>query len=256
MAMIIDLHNHTDPASDDSTLSVEELVRIAAERGLDGVVVSDHDYFWDTKKLTQQDESDLIRLGDEYGILVIPGVEINTDDGHLICFGLDHYVFGMHHTSRVKQMVDDADGAMLLAHPYRRQVLLDDNESQGWVRSLARVRDKEIWSMPDAVEVMNGRGFPDQNSFAQTLAKELGLHGLANSDAHAPNDVAVCGTLFPDTIKDRKDLIVAMKSGNFRPVHVNKQVPPEVKTAVNANKFELAHDKAYLPLQWEDFLIG
>jgi predicted metal-dependent phosphoesterase TrpH len=255
MAMLIDLHNHTDPSSDDSTLKVEELVRLAAERGLDGVVVSDHDYFWNTRKLTPQNEDDLVRLGDDHGILVVPGVEINTDDGHLICFGLKEYVFGMHHTSRVKEYIDEAEGAMLLAHPYRRQVLLDDSEEQGWVRSLERIRDKPIWALPDAVEVMNGRGFPDQNSFAQALAKDLGLQGLANSDAHAPNDVAVCATLFFDTIKNQRDLINAMKSGNFRPVHVNKQVPPEIKKAINSNQFKLAHDKRYIPLTWPDFII-
>lgn len=238
MPMLIDMHNHTSPASDDSVLTVEDLVRLAKERGLDGVAITDHDYFWDTKKLTPLDEEGLIALGRRHGLLVVPAVEINTDDGHLICFGLERYVFGMHHTSRVKEMVDAVGGAMFLAHPYRRQMMPDETEKTGWRRSIERSRSNLTWKVVDAAEVMNGRGWAVENAFASSIAKEMNVRGVANSDSHKPSDVAACATLFYDDIGDRKDLIQALKAGRFEPVRLNGYVSPEVKEALQAGRLE------------------
>ena len=96
--LIIDLHTHTYPKSDDSFIDINELIVEARSRGLDGICLTEHDSFW------SQDEITVISA--RHNFLVIPGVEINTDSGHVLVFGLDKYIFGMHrnHKGSIKHL--------------------------------------------------------------------------------------------------------------------------------------------------------
>ena len=49
--MIIDIHTHTYPTSDDSSLSPEQLIEEAKRIGLDGICITDHDGFWDPREI-------------------------------------------------------------------------------------------------------------------------------------------------------------------------------------------------------------
>ncbi len=104
--MLIDLHTHTHPSSDDSLLSPTELVLKAKAAGLDGVCFTEHDWFWKPEELA--------RVSRDNNFLVIPGVELNTEEGHLLVFGLTKYIFGMHHARVVNEMLN-GNGAMVVA---------------------------------------------------------------------------------------------------------------------------------------------
>jgi hypothetical protein len=41
-------------------------------------------------------------------------------EGILSSYGLTEYIFGMHKSTFVKDLVDEAGGAIVVAHPYRR----------------------------------------------------------------------------------------------------------------------------------------
>jgi 3',5'-nucleoside bisphosphate phosphatase len=79
----IDLHTHTDRS--DGTFAPAELVRLAAERGLDVVAVTDHD--------TTEGLDEALEAGSELGIEVVPGVELSAEyDGtsvHVLCYWMD-----------------------------------------------------------------------------------------------------------------------------------------------------------------------
>ena len=86
--MLIDLHSHTWPRSHDSVLNPDDLIVRAKAAGLDAIVFTEHDTVWDQKSVED--------LKDKHKFLVLAGVEISTDDGHILAFGIDKYVFGMH----------------------------------------------------------------------------------------------------------------------------------------------------------------
>ena len=100
--MIIDIHTHTYPTSDDSMLTPEELIQEAKRIGLDGVCITDHDGFWDPK--------DVEALSQVHDFLVLPGCEVTTEEGHLLVYGLEKYIFGMHRASFVRDLVEEAGG--------------------------------------------------------------------------------------------------------------------------------------------------
>ncbi len=207
--MLIDLHNHTSTLSDDSLITPEELVEGAKKAGLDGVAITEHDYF--------SDHESLKRLGKRMDFLVIPGVEINTEEGHLLVFGLDEYVFGMHRASFVKKWLDRKGGAMIVAHPYRRRYKPELAGPEAYEKMLKRACNNSIFSVVEGVEEYNGRGSEQENAFAQEMARRLNLKGVATSDAHQAHDIGKNATLFERKVGGLEDLIRELKAGRFRP---------------------------------------
>lgn len=207
--MLIDLHCHTRPLSHDSSLTADELIDVAKAAGLDGVCLTEHDFFW------EPDEArDLARRHD---FTVIPGVEINTEDGHFIVFGLHRYVYGMHRTGELAALVESAGGAIIAAHPYRRQLPFELRQSGDWTEALHRTADNPAYAHVCAMESYNGRGSERDNAFAAALVERLGLPAVAASDCHEPRDVGVCATEFRGPISSLGDLIAALRSADFAP---------------------------------------
>ena len=53
----IDLHVHTSRYSFCSHISPEELIRLAPERGIDGIVITEHDWQWTNEEIKNLQES-------------------------------------------------------------------------------------------------------------------------------------------------------------------------------------------------------
>ncbi|HJK05035.1 MAG TPA: CehA/McbA family metallohydrolase, partial [Methanocorpusculum sp.] len=72
-----DLHVHTN-ASRDGESSVEDVLAAAVKAGLDAIAITDHD----------TTEGSLCALAAQNpGVLIIPGIEVSTRQGHLLVLG-------------------------------------------------------------------------------------------------------------------------------------------------------------------------
>src|SRR3990172_2840212 len=67
-----------------------------------------------------------------------PSIEVNTEDGHILAFGVGRYVYGMHRIEELARLVEDAGGALVAAHPYRRQLPFHLHHSGDWSQALER----------------------------------------------------------------------------------------------------------------------
>jgi len=125
-------------------VSPDELVDAAKGLGLDGICITEHDYFWDL--------DDIRALSRKHGFLVLPGCEVNTDGGHVLVFGLEKYVFGMHKAAFLRELVEQASGVMVAAHPYRRRYIRDGAKRLDDYRAMINnaCRD-EFFSFCDAI---------------------------------------------------------------------------------------------------------
>ncbi len=209
--MIIDLHTHTLVGSDDSYIDIDELVERAKKNGLDGVCIADHEWFWK--------QSTIERFSRELDFLILPGVEMNTEDGHLLVFGLDRYVFGMHRTDFLKKELDKVGGVMILAHPYRRNMYYGEEVED----SVRRYSKRRIFDLVDIIETHNGRATEKQSRFSQLLSQRLKLKGTGGSDAHQLTDIPSCATFFERNISSVQELITELKAGRFRPVDLRQK---------------------------------
>ena len=208
--MLIDLHTHTLPWSDDSNLEIPALVHQAKQSGLDAICLTEHDWF--------RDKDALAKLSREHDFLILPGVEINTDDGHFLVYGVEKYIFGMHRTEYLKQVVDDAGGAMIMAHPYRRNFRNDDDIDN----AVEQYYQKPFFRLVDIIEVLNGRGSAKENKFSQELCRRLNLNSVGGSDAHSISDIPSSATLFERKISNVEELISELKAGRFRAVDLRQ----------------------------------
>src|SRR5215212_4337662 len=85
MPFNIDLHTHTF-FSGDGVSSPEDLIASARAKGLHGIAITDHNTceaipYLVEKRLMREDGMPV----DEF--LVLPGVEVTTLEGHLLCVG-------------------------------------------------------------------------------------------------------------------------------------------------------------------------
>lgn len=134
-------------------------VAVARSRGLDAIAVTNHDYFT---------EFDV----DTSGIEIIPGVEISTDEGHLLVVGPDPPARTPPGELSPEDAVDIAherDCAAIMAHPFRS----------------GTVKDADI--TVDAVEV-NGK-HPQTAQLVEELARDRQLPVVGGSDAHYPFEI-------------------------------------------------------------------
>ena len=200
-------------------MTLGELVLRAREAGLDGVCVTDHDRFLDADEAR--------RVSEAHGLLVLPGSEVTTDEGHLLVFGLTGYVFGMHKTSFLESLVRKAGGAIVAAHPYRRSYRADaPRGSERYRRIVRSAGHNPLYGVADAVEILNGRGSQGENEFAYDLSVELGMNGVASSDAHRTGDVGTFATEFQRPIRDLDDLVTELRAGRARPVVLDEGTGP------------------------------
>ncbi len=208
--MLIDLHNHTLPRSSDSSLRVEELILQAKTRGLDGVCLTEHDNTWNSKEVE--------RISKDNGFLVIAGMEVTTDHGHILVFGVNKFSYEMFTAERLRRIVEEEGGVMVLAHPFRRSLYKlyshghtpSPNGGMSWA-----AQDHDYLNLVEAVEVLNGTGSPHQNAFSLEVAQRLGLPGTGGSDAHHRAEIAACVTKFERDIAGLSELMNELRSGEF-----------------------------------------
>jgi predicted metal-dependent phosphoesterase TrpH len=210
----IDLHLHTLYGSACAYMDPDQLIHQAKSMGLDGVCITEHNQIWGREALD--------RLTREHHFLVIGGVEVSTDLGEILVFGLHRSVLEVYSALELKRMVDEAKGAMIMAHPFRAEPELFGSEktltshpSDQLLETLTLLKKRPVFSLVDALEVYNGRSGLKETAFTRTAAETLNLPGTGGSDAHAILGVGACYTLFEQSIREEGDLISQLKAGRF-----------------------------------------
>lgn len=199
--MKIDMHVHTTISSPCSLIEPEALLWAAREAGLDGVCVTEHDEIEGAEVLS--------RMGREQGFPVFRGIEIYTDMGDVLVYGLYRDTPRWEVPFEELLAVCRETGAVLVpAHPCR--VTGELERLHGTERTDFMMRNV------DAVETRNGGCTPEGNHAAEELASRYGLQGLGGSDAHHVFQVGRCFTLFEELIESDEELVAAIRSGGFR----------------------------------------
>ena len=208
--MLIDLHTHTRPLSWDSYLSPDDLIERSKQAGLDGICLSEHDYMWDPE--------DVAALAKRHNFLVLPAVEINTDEGHMLVYGVHKYVYGMHRSGELARHIEQAKGAMVAAHPYRRQMPWYVDNERDYHDALVRAARNPAYQYCVALEKLNGRGTVKENQFSAALCDHMEMPGTAGTDSHSRSDIGRVATDFERRIDDLEGLIEELKAGRFEAV--------------------------------------
>jgi predicted metal-dependent phosphoesterase TrpH len=195
--LLIDLHCHTKIRSACSALTPDALVRAAKARGLNGVCITEHDAMWAA--------ADVVRLAEEMEFTVLRGMEVTTEVGHVLVFGVERHDPAMAVLADLHRIVRAEGGVMFLAHPSRRYGTLPP---------------ADLASVFDSVESQNGTEGMLQNDNAASMARGMPLPGIGGSDAHSAREVGVCATRFDDTVRDEETFLAALLAGRYTAARV------------------------------------
>ena len=191
----LDLHVHSHYSGDNDSDPEETVVR-AIEQGLDGLAFTEHYYYHVSGPV------EALRKKYGAGIRIFRGVEFSTVEGHCLVFGVDTDKLSLKHVpiEELISVVNEAGGAVIPSHPYRRGTSLGD-----LIRSVKGIC---------AVEGYNGCNMSILNERAVETARELNLPYTGGSDAHAPSEVGACFTGFAEDVT-YENFIDLLKKGNY-----------------------------------------
>ncbi len=191
MKAFIDLHCHTS-ASFDSLASPEAVVRAATRRGLTHLAITDHDRI---------DGALRARDAAPDGLTVIVGEEVRTADGDLIAVFLQRAVAPGRPALDTIAAVREQGGLVGIPHPFDRfrgSMLRDPR-----LEAMGRLVD---WVEAHNARVVGGTG----NERAAEFAREMGLPGIAVSDAHSTLEVGVAYTVIEGEPSTPAGLLAAL----------------------------------------------
>ncbi|HWY38649.1 MAG TPA: PHP domain-containing protein [Bacteroidia bacterium] len=169
--MIIDFHTHTHH-SYDCMMKPAKILRLAKERGLDAIVINDHD--------TIAGGLECKRINTIAGLEVIVGAEIKTSIGDVTGLFLKEEITARNYSDVVAE-IKRQGGITILNHPYVHHNLSDMN-----------------FDGIDLIEGYNGRVDEKRNEMAVQLAKQYNKPIIAGSDAHTYAEIANCRTHYAD----------------------------------------------------------
>jgi len=189
--MKIDFHTHTYH-SYDCDMKPLTILKLAKERGLDGIIINDHD--------TIKGGQECKKINPYEDLLVIVGAEIRTDIGDVTGIFLKEEIKSRHYKDVINE-IKSQGGISILNHPFVQHKL-----------------EGVDFSVFDFIEGYNGRLNPEQNEKAIQLAKTHGKLIIAGSDAHTYSEIANCYSII-----DNEDSLIPIdhfykKCNNMAPI--------------------------------------
>lgn len=207
-ACVLDLHTHS-VKSDDGRAKVRNYCQWirAREIPIDGFVLTEHRQF--------DAESDYSDLAEEFGLTILKGSEVETEYGHVLVFGVNAGLCEALDFTDIRlplaRVIEacEAHGAVPVpCHPGRPRVGMHAHIGTLGVPEGVRI-----------VEVFNGGSRDGEDEIARSLAQTHGYLGIGGSDAHIVSHVGRCATRFRVPIRDERELVEALRAGEFEAVN-------------------------------------
>jgi len=133
-------------------------------------------------------------LSEQVEMTVLAGMELGTDAGHVLVYGLDRYRPELLILDRLRRIVESEGAAMVLAHPMR--------PFHG-----PRPAADTYASWFDGVETINGDHSDSEHGYLVREAETLGLASVGGSDAHSRQAVGRVATAFRHPVRTVSDVV-------------------------------------------------
>ncbi len=200
--MKFDHHLHTARHSPDSIIDPIDLIERARVIGLDGVVITEHDYQWKADELAE-----LARRAAP--LVVLSGVEVSAREGHFLVYGLptlDDVAPGIE-VRELLRVVRAHGAAIVAAHPFR------------WDQPFAEILDDHGPDAFDALELVSKNVTPETRARTEEVLRKHGMRATGSSDAHEVETLGCYFTEIDAPVRTIAEFAAALRSGRGRPGH-------------------------------------
>ena len=183
---LADLHIHTI-YSYDGTAAVPAVLAQAKRTGLDVIAITDHDEIKGALKAFE--------LAPEFGVEVIPGIEITTAEGDLLALFVTENITPGLSLIETLLRVGEAGGIGIAPHPMARGAGMKSLSGPSIIRALDHPQASRILI---GIETYNATALDrESNLLAQKLWEECpGKAQVGNSDAHILQAIGAGATEF------------------------------------------------------------
>lgn len=192
--MLAELHSHSTYSMQKKVIieglnTPDEMAAHAKRIGLGAIAITDHDVALSTSVAK--------KLSKKHGIIVIPGEEVGTMDGHVLALGINERIEECLSAEETIERIHDQGGIAIASHPF-------DVYRKG-IRQLA--------AKCDAVEVFNALNHDRiSNLKGLRFAEKRNMAMVAGSDAHC---IAMLGNgVINLEASDMDGVLKAIKKGN------------------------------------------
>ncbi|MGZ6256446.1 MAG: PHP domain-containing protein [Candidatus Limnocylindria bacterium] len=180
-----DFHTH-DRFSRDSILSEDKFIRVALERGLTHVAVTNHNNVEGAIAVRDR----VAALGVDDRLTVILGEEVSTSDGEVVGLFLQRTIPRGLSADETADEIHAQGGLVSIPHPF-------DPFRPSHIRRLPLETLARAGKI-DMLEVFNSRvTFSRHNDQAAAFAARHGIPGIACSDSHSAFEVAMSFNALP-----------------------------------------------------------
>lgn len=208
----LDLHTHTSDGSNDAGATVEGYLRWIARRReagyrVDGFVLTEH------RNLDRR--HDYSALAAQYGAVVLRGMEVETNTGHVLVYGVSDRFFAEVDVSSVTLPYQDVfraarehGGVAVGAHAGRRRIGLAQHVE----------RDGASLDDVDLIETLNGGSNAEENAQALLLAQRHRLTMVGGSDSHYVSTLGSHLTAFREPVHNIHAMVEQLRAGRVHAV--------------------------------------
>lgn len=200
---LADIHIHTI-YSYDGTASISAVLSRAKELGLDVIAITDHDEIRGSLKAME--------LASNYGVEVIPGIEITTAEGDLLAYFITEKVDAGLSLIETVLRVRELGGFCIAPHPMAGGMGMKSLSGNAIFKAL---RNAQVAETLIGIEVYNATALDRLgNHYARILASRLDIAHVANSDAHVADAIGLGANEFEGN--SAVDLLNALKNKNIK----------------------------------------
>jgi predicted metal-dependent phosphoesterase TrpH len=195
--MLYDLHTHSAEYSPCSAIAADELCRLAAILGIDGIALTEHD-LW-------RPYEDLASLRARHPeVIILDGMERSCREGHFLVFlpesENDRRNMPPDTIHSLSPWTHARQGLVIWAHPFR----FEGPRLPSWLGEVA----------VDGIEVGSSNMDWQSKALAEKTAVDHGLRVFTNSDAHGPEPLGHYGNDFDVFLRTVAQLVGFLRNGS------------------------------------------
>jgi predicted metal-dependent phosphoesterase TrpH len=176
--------------SSDGHIEPREAVLMAKQAGLSAIAVTDHN--------RPAGAREVARIAKDHDLMVVLASEVSSFNGHVLALGVAEPIPRGLSASETIRRIEDHGGVPVAAHPGRFYTGL----------RLSEIRSNHF----PAVEVANGGSSVRQNRLARKVAEGKGIGITGGSDAHHPEHIGRCRTVFENPPSSVEDLLEEIRA--------------------------------------------
>ncbi len=193
--MLMETHSHTVYSKQrrikwEGLNTATEMVARAKELGIGALCITDHD--------SLKAHKEALLAGKKHGVVVVPGVEVSSADGHIIGLGVNEEIPMWLSAEETIDRIHDQGAFAIAAHPF----------------DIKGLGIQEKMELADGIEVFNSLNVDKVNNWVtRRKAANLNKPLFAGSDAHAVEMLGMSLNEISDDVQEYDDVLKELFSG-------------------------------------------